>query len=107
MNAASHQSVTSECDGGVKFARLVMEADSAAIWLRDGVRVGWGVSEAQAAFVTTLESTLALASAPLQKASSRQRLFSTVTTKSPVKNAQRSPAPSIVERSPPSQAAIA
>ena len=30
------------------------EADSAAIWLPGGVRVGWGVSEVLAAFVTTL-----------------------------------------------------
>ena len=29
------------------------KADSAAIWLPRGVQVGWGVSEVQAAFVTT------------------------------------------------------
>src|SRR5207244_4096916 len=33
------------------------EADSAGIWLPGEVRVGWGVSEVQAAFVTTLAGT--------------------------------------------------
>jgi hypothetical protein len=31
------------------------EAHSAAIWLLEGVRGGWGVSEVLTAFVTTLE----------------------------------------------------
>jgi hypothetical protein len=30
------------------------EAYSAGIWLLEGVRVGWGVSEVQEAFVTSL-----------------------------------------------------
>ncbi len=34
------------------------ETDSAAIWLPEGVRVGWGVSEVQEAFVTTLMTML-------------------------------------------------
>jgi len=32
------------------------EAYSAALWLPGGVQVGWGVSEVQAAFVTSLAS---------------------------------------------------
>ena len=30
------------------------KAHSAGIWLPEGLRVGWGVSEVQAAFVTSL-----------------------------------------------------
>ena len=52
QNAADF-SLASECDGSVKFARQAEEADSGAIRLPDGVRVGWGVSEALEAFVTT------------------------------------------------------
>ena len=33
-----------------------MEADSGTIWLPGGFRVGWGVSEVRAAFVTTATS---------------------------------------------------
>jgi hypothetical protein len=51
QNAAGDR-IAGECDGSVKFARLVVETDSGAIWLPDGVRAGTGVSEARAAFVT-------------------------------------------------------
>ena len=33
--------------------RWLQEADSTPIWLKDGIRGGWGVSEVRAAFVTT------------------------------------------------------
>ena len=52
QNAAGF-SLASECDGSVKFARLVVETDSGAIWLTEVDWVGWGVSEVQTAFVTT------------------------------------------------------
>lgn len=46
QNATKH-SVASECDGDVKFARLVVEGDSGATWLPEGVPAGTGVSEVQ------------------------------------------------------------
>jgi hypothetical protein len=46
--------LASECDGSVKFARQAEEADSGAIRLPDEIQVWWGVSEVQAAFVTSL-----------------------------------------------------
>ncbi len=44
QNAAGF-SLASECDGSVKFARLVVETDSGAIWLTEVDWVGWGVSQ--------------------------------------------------------------
>jgi hypothetical protein len=35
------------------YAKREMKTDPAAFWLPDGVRVGWGVSEVRAAFVTS------------------------------------------------------
>ena len=53
QNAAAF-SVASECDGSVTFGKLAVEAYSGRFGCPDGVWVGWGVSQVQAAFVTTL-----------------------------------------------------
>jgi hypothetical protein len=53
LQSAAGDRVTGECDRSVTFLGLAVEARSTAIWCRDGVRVGWGVSEAREAFVTT------------------------------------------------------
>lgn len=51
QNAAGF-SLASECDGSVKFARQAVEADFGRL-ATGGLQVGYGVSEATAALVTT------------------------------------------------------
>lgn len=53
LQNAANASLAIECDGSVKFARLVTEADSTAFRLLGGVRVGSGVSEVREAFCTS------------------------------------------------------
>jgi hypothetical protein len=56
LNAAD-TSVTSECDGSVKFREIRREkAILGHFGWSGGIRVGWGVSEVREAFVTTLKA---------------------------------------------------
>jgi hypothetical protein len=56
LQNAAEFSLASECDRGVKVPRLPVEADWGGS-LPGGVQVGWGVSEVQAAFVTSPEGS--------------------------------------------------